>query len=324
MRWTLRNYIYFLCCVVRYYFCQLLGIKRIVAEPVNPVDTYITDRKHKFVNATESTNIDPAFYDKTKYAEITRDNNHLETLWKTRLMYEPTPRGSLIMFYDVFRQGFAYYCDTNCVPYSVLNAAAMKYVGVFYCRDFFFDEDGKSPLYPIYYPEEKKEVRTVANSAQFAKMRNYKLEKEQVVQKTAIKNKFIYLGKISNLAILQKKKVVRGGFATQYDAMFAKQGTAAPERVSYKDFKAGQGTYGSAFLNATRSYAPTAQGADAGYAGTPATPPFIKQSPPVPDEIILSHKAGGCRPPATPRSREEDGTEVPAHNAIILSHKAFC
>ena len=240
MRWTLNNYIYFLFCVVRYYVYQLLGRKRIVEKPViDPVDTYITDHKQKFVNATESTNIDPAFYDKTKYAEITRDNNHLETIWKTRLIYEPTPRGSLIMFYDVFRQGFAYYCDTNCVPYSVLNAAAMKYVGVFYCRDFFFDEDGKSPLYPIYYPEEKKEVRTVANSAQFAKMRNYKLEKEQVVQKTAIKNKFIYLGKISNLAILQKKKVVRGGFATQYDAMFAKQGAAAPERVSYKDFKAG-------------------------------------------------------------------------------------
>jgi len=68
-------------------------------------------------------------------------------------------------------------------------------------------------------------VRTVANSAQFAKMRNYKLEKDQVVQKTVVKNKFIYLGKISNLAILQKKKIVRGGFATQYDAM---QGDCRP------------------------------------------------------------------------------------------------
>jgi hypothetical protein len=138
MRWTLNNYIYFLFCVVRYYVYQLLGRKHIAAEPaIDPVDTYVADRKQKFVNTTESTNIDPAFYDKTKYGEITRDNNHLETLWKTRLMYEPTPRGSLIMFYDVFRQGFAYYCDTNCVPYSVLNAAAMKYVGVFYCRDLF-------------------------------------------------------------------------------------------------------------------------------------------------------------------------------------------
>jgi hypothetical protein len=145
--------------------------------------------------------------------------------------------------------------------------------GCFIVVIFFFDEDGKSPLYPIYYPEEKKEVRAVANSAQFAKMRNYKLEKDQVVQKNVVKNKFIYLGKMSNLAIIQKKKVVRGGFATQYDAMFAKQGAAAPlrppapERVSYKDFKAGQGTYGS-----------------------PATPPFIKQSPTVPEDIISSHK----------------------------------
>jgi hypothetical protein len=275
MRWTLSKYIYFLFCVVRYYVYQLLGIKRIAEKPtIDPVATYIADHKLKFLTATESTNIDPVFYDNTKYGEITRNNNHLETQWKSRLMYEPTPRGSLIMFYDVFRQGFAYYCDTNCVPYSVLNAAAMKYVSVFYCRDFFFDEDGKSPIYSIYYPEEKKEVRNTGattNSAQFAKMRNYKLEKEQVVQKIAIKNKFIYLGKISNLAILQKKKIVRGGFATQYDEMFAKQGAAAKERISYKDFK-----------------------------------------------------AGGCRPPATPRSREEDGTEVPATHDIILSHKVIC
>ena len=244
------NFIYFLYCLVRYAFRWFI-VKPIAAKPaIDPVDTYVASRKQKFLSATDSANIDAAFYDKDRYVAITRDNNHLETQWKARLMYEPTPRGSVIMFYDVFRQGFAYYCDTNCVPYAVLNAAAMKYVGVFFCRDFFFDEDGKSPLYPIYYPEDKKEVRTTANSAQFAKMRNYKLEKDQIAQ---IKNKFIYLGKFSNLGIIQKKQVVRGvdTTPTQYDAIFAK------EKISYKDFK-----------------------------------------------------AGGCRPPATPRSREEDAPVV--------------
>ncbi len=42
-------------------------------------------------------------------------------------------------------------------------------------------------------------------------------------------------------------------------------------------YKMVQGTYGSAFLTAERSDAPKAQGADAGYAGTPATPPFPEQ-----------------------------------------------
>jgi hypothetical protein len=231
---TRHNLLYFLFCVIRHYVFKLFGIRppaKLVA--IDPVDTYVSLRQRKFITATESTNIDAAFYDKAQYEEITRNNNQLETIWKSRLMYEPTPRGSVIMFYDVYRQGFAYYCDTNSVPYSVLNAAAMKYVGLFLCRDLFFDNERKSPIYDIYYPEEnKKTVSEPLNSAQFAKMKNYKLEKDQIVQKSSIKNKFIYLGKISNLGVLQKRQKARANelIATQYDAVFAKP-------ISYKDFK---------------------------------------------------------------------------------------
>ena len=241
---------------MRYFARRLLGIKQIVATPpIDPVVAYIATRKQKFLGAKESANIAPAFYDKAGYATITCDNNHLETQWKARLMYEPTPRGSVIMFYDVFRQGFAYYCDTNCVPYSVLNAAAMKYVGVFFCRDFFFDDDGNSPLYPIYYPEDKKMVRAPgasANSAQFAKMRNYKLEKDQVVQKTSIKNKFIYLGKFSNLGVLQKRRKQGSAFGTPATPPFLMQAAGNP-LLSYSDYKAHRGAQGGSPLFSERA-----------------------------------------------------------------------
>jgi hypothetical protein len=233
---TYRNFLYFLFCVIRYYTFKLLGlIPAAKLTSIDPVDTYVSLRQQKFINATANTNIDPAFYDKVQYDEITRNNNHLETIWKSRIMYEPTPRGSVVMFYDVYRQGFAYYSDTNSIPYSVLNAAAMKYVGLFLCRDLFFENERKSPIYDIYYPEEKTERKSVSepiNSAQFAKMKNYKFEKDKIVIKSSIKNKFIYLGKISNLGVLQKRHKTRKyePVSTQYDAVFAKP-------ISYKDFK---------------------------------------------------------------------------------------
>ena len=87
-----------------------------------------------------SENIDAVFYSKTEWTEVLKDeNNSLETKWRTKILIENTPRGNVIMYYDAYKLGFAYYSDQT-MPYPVLNAVAMKYVLTFFCRDFFMDE----------------------------------------------------------------------------------------------------------------------------------------------------------------------------------------
>ena len=86
----------------------------------------------KFQKTASNDNIDAAFYSKPEFKETTIDgSNELEKRWKTRILFETTPRGNIIMYYDAFKLGFSYFSDSNSIPYNVLNSVAMKYVSVF-------------------------------------------------------------------------------------------------------------------------------------------------------------------------------------------------
>jgi len=123
--------------------------------------------KNRFIKSFEdsknyNTNIDGVFYNKNEYKNLMHIfNNQLEKEWRTRILFESTPRGNIIMFYDTYKQSFSYYCDSNSIPYYILNSVAMKYVLVFYCRDFFVDNKitevvTDSPLISIHHVEETK------------------------------------------------------------------------------------------------------------------------------------------------------------------------
>jgi hypothetical protein len=64
-----------------------------------------------------------------------------EKKWKRRVMIVNVPMiGNIVMYYDIFRLSFAYYSDTKGIHYNILNACAMRYVGMFHCMDLFMDE----------------------------------------------------------------------------------------------------------------------------------------------------------------------------------------
>jgi len=210
---------------------------------IDPVAVYIDSKKRKLVASYDlitdfNANLDTAFYDSDAYKKKLRDeSNDIERLWKTRILHESTPKGAVFMYYDVYKQGFAYYADQN-IPYNVLNAIAMKYVMTYFCRDFFFDEDTitierRSKLVKTYNEEDKKNGAT--NTHQTAKFKQYKSknnsnEKENDKPPELLKNKFISLGKIHNLYVLSKKPGCRSANQTSFDGMFGK-------KISYKDFK---------------------------------------------------------------------------------------
>ena len=71
------------------------------------------------------------------------------------------------MYYDLFKQGFGYYSNDSVVSYKILNAMAMKYVIVFFCRDFFMDE----------FVLNEKEIKTflISRGFRIIKPQNYSL-----------------------------------------------------------------------------------------------------------------------------------------------------
>lgn len=223
------------------------------SKEVKKTDTelFIEKRQKLFLKTFTDTNkdllqwnlnINYVFYSKSQYQEMIKDTkNPLELQWKTRILFENTPRGSVIMYYDPFKLGFSYYSDAT-IPYAILNAMAMKYVVNFRCRDFFIDEQvvpENTPL-PILKllqeekpvnsnpeknenPKEDETMKHRLRNAPFAKFKNYnkisnkvqenqnkgekKDEKDTTEKKEPEKpkerNRFISLGKTHNFKILQ-------------------------------------------------------------------------------------------------------------------------
>ena len=197
-------------------------------------DYYVGEEETQIEQCNQ--NIDPVFYDRKELSKVLETNNNvLECAWKARILYESTPRGNIVMFYDVYKDGFSYYSDQTGIPYKVLNAVAMKYVIMFRCRDFFMDETiSSSPFIKYNKDDEKKEqdkkneVMKQLSSNQnlpFVKFKNRQstTQPSEMVGTTCVphlsqqqssltntnckeyvNNRFIYKGKMNNWSPLQK------------------------------------------------------------------------------------------------------------------------
>jgi hypothetical protein len=121
-------------------------------KPETPDEAYVRVARDRFLASFENTktdwseNVDPVFRDRAAMSDRLRDPaNDLEPEWRRRVLLERTPRGNVIMFYDAFREGFAYYSDQAGISYAIINAVAMKYALAFRCRDFFVDAGSVPP-----------------------------------------------------------------------------------------------------------------------------------------------------------------------------------
>lgn len=241
--------------ILYYYYCLLQTLNpsplKIQPKLVSELCAdYIEKEKKKFLATYETpssddanTSIQPIFYDTEAYKNATTtENNELEQYWQRRILFENTPRGNIIMHYDAYKLGFTYYSDIT-IPYSLLNAVAMKYVRIYKCRDFFMDthitpESSTSPFIvrlkendnTSKETSEKPEKMTVPKSKAFAKLKQYNtvsskiLENNTEVSNTSknITNIMISMGKISNFSFIPKEK---------------KQATTNTKPLSYNDYK---------------------------------------------------------------------------------------
>jgi hypothetical protein len=209
-------------------------------------------------------NIEKEFYNKETYKKIIMYSaNILETCWKKRILFETTPRGNIIMYYDAYKLGFAYYSDSYNLPYILLNAVAMKYVMTFLCRDFFMDDgvthnDQASQLIKIHADEPEKpndvkknnmkktlnKINTISKnfSVQTNKTNQKQLNQisEKSIEPVNIQNRFVYLGKIMNFKFIQTEPKINNalnGFGSKLLDDLDSETKLQKKVMSYQDYK---------------------------------------------------------------------------------------
>lgn len=215
-------------------------------KPKTDIDRYCEKQLEKLKqfldkcpsNDERNVNITEEFYNKKKISVALEDpNNSIEKCWKTRMLFENTPRGNIVMYYDPYKIGFAYYSDNTGIPYNMLNAVAMKYVRMFRCHDFFFDNQDikcESPLIKIHSEEEKKDLseeeqkdsddfKAKLKDAPFLKRKKTEQKKEDKEKKKEEQKKkeeekdegpkfhncFVHMGKMYNLSFLNVPRVIK-------------------------------------------------------------------------------------------------------------------
>lgn len=225
--------------------------KQIVSVKPDPESEFCKQALARFQNTYETktahemnANINTVFYDAAKHkTAMEQEDNELELSWRRRQMNVSTPRGNVIMFYDAFKMGFAYYSD-QFMPYKLLNAVAMRYVVMYRCRDFFLDENvvpdnHKSALIPVLYAtEQQQNENNIVNNmnmpkdAPFAKLKSQSnTPKIEVAAQSKQTNKFIHVGQVRDYNPLQKSKKVNPLNGFKSDAI-------PPQIMTYKQYKA--------------------------------------------------------------------------------------
>jgi hypothetical protein len=243
-------------------------------KPKTDIERYVEKQLDSFKQFSEgdlsrvdrNNTISHEFYDKKLLSDVLQDaNNGIESAWKSRVLFEYTPRGNIVMYYDPYKLGFAYYSDNAGIPYNLLNAVAMKYVKTFRCQDFFFDNydiDRVSMLIKLHSEEEKKEVskeekkesddfKAKLKDAPFLKRKKTEQKKEEkdkkvedtdkeTEEKPKYRNCFVHMGKMYNFSFLNSlPPIKRNKISFSSDLLNAlDQETDLQKQVlSWKDYK---------------------------------------------------------------------------------------
>ena len=70
-------------------------------------------KEDKNGNTRVNSNIHPDLYIYEKFNHMIKEEHAEEKTWKQRVLLQNTPQGNIVMFYDLFRQAFAYFSDVH-------------------------------------------------------------------------------------------------------------------------------------------------------------------------------------------------------------------
>jgi hypothetical protein len=216
------------------YIC-LFNFETTLANFIGFIDEYKDEEDEEKEKEKEKEEKKQLINYEDKYVEKYRKMEKREVVdpekLKNSILFENTPLGNVLMFYDSSRKSFVYYADKS-ISYKYLESVGMRYVVTFNCSSIFYDmqeeiklaeektiENRKTKEQEKEKEKEKEKEDQPAKSSVFAKFKKYNNSSEKTVHsKTSVKivddtlvvkenaNRYSYEGKLSNYNFLKIPK----------------------------------------------------------------------------------------------------------------------
>lgn len=116
-----------------FYFISLIYKKDFLFEKFNKND-YNSDFDHD-----EEDEYEKKYYEDFKKLENKELTDEDKDLLKKRILYEDTPDGEVIIYYNKDTESFYYWCDNKNVKYMFLNSVVYKYAIEYNCKSVCVD-----------------------------------------------------------------------------------------------------------------------------------------------------------------------------------------
>ena len=162
------------------------------------------------------------YYDQYEQLELCElEEDYVKSL-RNNVVFETTPKGGIVMYYDFEKESFIYYCDTKDISYLYLETVARKYAMTFHCKKLVVDMKhelilAKEKKNNVNKNDEKirnTDTKDASNDNLFATFKSYNkkglrvdddgnvnLNKKFVLRRQA--NRYSYGGKIGQFSILK-------------------------------------------------------------------------------------------------------------------------
>jgi len=152
---------------------------------------------------------------------------------KNNFVFEKTPLGNVIMYWNNSRESFEFYSD-NSIPYRYLETVARKYVKTFNCRQIYVDmefelseferkQKEKQDLEEFKLLEEKKKMEELEQNTSFNSTSNSNLGKKDVFAKFKNYNKESGTGKVNRGAAPPKNSIPNNNVKTVDEKVILKE-----------------------------------------------------------------------------------------------------
>lgn len=153
------------------------------------------------------------YYDKFQEMESEDLEEDCVQSLKNSVLYEMTPKGRIIMYYDFEKESFIYHCDTKDVPYLYLETVARKYALTYHCKKIVVDIKKELEVAretSIANENKSKLLVGVKADSLFASFKSYNrkgsggsktINKKFILRQNA--NRYSYAGKVSEFPFLK-------------------------------------------------------------------------------------------------------------------------
>jgi len=125
--------------VLFYYFYSNLSDMKLTMSIFSLLNNNQLTDKATDKDKSKEGSYENKYYDKFQEMESEDLEEDCVQSLKNSVLYEMTPKGRIVMYYDFEKESFIYHCDTKDVPYLYLETVARKYALTYHCKKIVVD-----------------------------------------------------------------------------------------------------------------------------------------------------------------------------------------